>query len=80
MWRFFFVAGDRLPKTRAHSAGHRARRLRRRAAYCYLQRYVDQATNDELVGWYDHGSDLTLASGESLTLDFDGTNGVLTLA
>lgn len=25
---------------------------------------------DPLVGWYDYGSDLTLADGETLTLDF----------
>lgn len=32
---------------------------------------------DPLVGWYDYGSDLTLAADESLTIDFDGTNGLL---
>ena len=35
---------------------------------------------DALIGWYDYGSDLTLNSGESLTYDFDGTNGVISLA
>lgn len=46
----------------------------------YVVIYNDTATNDELIGWYDYGSDVTLASGETMTLDFDGTNGVLQLA
>lgn len=49
------------------------------AAFQYVVIYNDTATNDELIGWYDYGSALTLASGETLTIDFDATNGVLTL-
>lgn len=41
--------------------------------------YNDTATNDELVCWFDYGSDVTLASGETFTIDFDGTNGLLTI-
>lgn len=33
-----------------------------------------------LIGWYDYGSAVTLAALETFTVDFDGTNGVLTLA
>ena len=52
------------------------------AAFRYPCIYNDDPTSpaDPLMGWYDYGSDLTLNSGESLTLDFDGTNGVLTHA
>jgi hypothetical protein len=46
----------------------------------YIVLYNDTGTGDPLIGWYDYGSDLTLASGETLTIDFDGSNGVFTLA
>jgi len=46
----------------------------------YVVIYNDTASNDELIGFYDYGSEVTLADGESLTINFDGTNGVLTLA
>jgi len=45
----------------------------------YIVIYNDTATNDELIGWYDYGTNLTLANTDTLTLDFDGTNGVLQL-
>lgn len=30
---------------------------------------------DPLIAWYDHGSNVTLANGETFTIDFDDTNG-----
>lgn len=46
----------------------------------YAVLYNNTATNDELIAWWDYGSALTLASGDSFTVDFDATNGVLTIA
>jgi hypothetical protein len=48
----------------------------------YLVLYNDTPTSpaDPLIGWYDYGSNLTLADTETLTVDFDGSNGVFTLA
>lgn len=52
------------------------------APFRYVVIYNDTPTSplDPLIGFYDYGSDLTLANGETLTLDFDNVNGVLTLA
>lgn len=46
----------------------------------YAVLYNDTAPNDELIGWYDYGSALTMAnSGDQFVVDFDGSNGVLTI-
>ena len=45
----------------------------------YVILYNDTAPADELIGFYDYGSSITLASGETFTTDFDQTNGTLTL-
>ena len=46
----------------------------------YVAIYNDTASNDELIGWYDYGSSVTLANGDTFTLNFDGSAGVLTIA
>lgn len=47
-------------------------------AFRYLYLYNDTATSpaDAGVAIFDYGSNLTLADTETLTVDFDGTNGV----
>ncbi len=42
------------------------------ATFRYVVIYNDTPTSpaDPLIAWYDFGSDLTLASGETLTIDF----------
>lgn len=45
----------------------------------YSVLYNDTATNDELIGWWDYGSAVTLATGETFTWDADATTGVLQL-
>ena len=50
------------------------------ATFRYVVLYNDTATNDELIGWYDYASDVTLANGETFTINFDDSNGVLTIA
>lgn len=40
------------------------------ATFRYVVIYNDTALNDELICWYDHGSDVTLADGETYTIDF----------
>ena len=51
------------------------------AAFRYIVVYDDDPTSpaDPLIGYLDYGSDLTLADGESLTLDF-GSNGLMTIS
>ena len=51
------------------------------AAFRYAVLYNDTPTSpaDPLIAWWDNGSSITLAVGESCTIDFDATNGVFQL-
>lgn len=48
----------------------------------YVIIYNDTPTSplDPIIGFYDYGSEITLADGDTLTIDFDQTNGMLTVA
>lgn len=48
----------------------------------YVVIYNDSATSpaDALVSYFDYGSNVTLADTETLTLDFDNTNGFFQLS
>lgn len=48
----------------------------------YAVLYNDSPTSpaDPLIGWWDYASSITLADTETLTIDFDSTNGILQIA
>lgn len=52
------------------------------ATFRYVDLYNDTPTSpaDPLIAWWDYGSGVSLASTETFTVDFDATNGVLTIA
>jgi hypothetical protein len=43
----------------------------------YVVVYNDTSASDNLIGWFDYGAALTLGDNETLTVNFDGTNGLL---
>lgn len=45
----------------------------------YVILYNDDSA-DKLIGYYDYTSSITLNEGETFTIDFDPTNGILTIS
>ena len=51
------------------------------AAFRYVYIYNDTVSSpaDPLIGYYDYGSSLTLNDGDTFTIDFSASNGVIQL-
>jgi len=51
------------------------------ASFRYVVLYNDTPTSpaDPLIGWWDYGSSISLANGDTFTIDLDPTNGILQL-
>lgn len=49
------------------------------ATFRYVVIYNDTAAGDDLIAWFDYGTNVALADGESLTIDFDDSNGLFQL-
>lgn len=69
----FQLTGGTDPVWTATGAGFTAR-------YAVLYNDTPTSPADPLIGWWDYGSSVTLAAGETFTVDLDQTNGILTLA
>ncbi len=48
--------------------------------YVYIYNDTPTSPADPLIAYYDYGSSITLNSGDTFTIDFDATNGFLTIA
>lgn len=49
------------------------------ATFRYVVVYNSTTASKNLIAWFDYASNLTLNSGDALTVAFDGTNGLFTL-
>lgn len=68
----FKLTGGTDPVWTASGAGFAAR-------YAVLYNDTPTSPADPLIGWWDYGSSVTLAAGETFTVDLDQVNGILTL-
>lgn len=50
------------------------------ATFRYVVVYDDTSTSDKLIAYYDNGSSVTLASGDTFIINFDDSAGFLTIA
>lgn len=46
----------------------------------YAVLYNSTAAGGPLIGWWDYGSSISLNGGDTLTVGFDGTNGIFQLS
>jgi hypothetical protein len=49
------------------------------ATFRYAVIYNSTPGSGNLIGWYDYGTTLVITSGNSFTVQFDATNGILQL-
>lgn len=49
------------------------------APFRYIVIYNDTATNDELIGWYDYGTNINMSNTDTLTIDFNAIDGAIVL-
>lgn len=49
-------------------------------SFRYVVLYNSTDSNKPIIGYYDYGSNVTISAGNTFTVDFDGSAGVLTLA
>ncbi len=68
----FKLTGSTDPVWTASGGGFTAR-------YAILYNDTPTSPADPLIGYWDYGSSVTLVAGETLTVDLDQTNGILTL-
>lgn len=47
--------------------------------YAVLYNDTPSSPADPLISWWDYGSSISLANGETFTVDFDATNGIFQL-
>ncbi len=50
------------------------------ASFRYVTVYNSTASGGPLIGFYDYGSTVALATGETFTFTLDGTNGILQIS